>query len=68
MSAPDVHLQIDLSGVILHYAASAEAANALIADEQIHHYLDDITVIPGPTTGLTRLPCECLFSPTACTS
>ncbi|WP_280440390.1 hypothetical protein [Nocardia brasiliensis] len=65
MGTPDVHLQIALSGVVLHYAASPDAADALIADEQIHHYLDGITVVPGAAAGLARLPCERLYSPTA---
>ncbi|QIS05947.1 hypothetical protein F5X71_29810 [Nocardia brasiliensis] len=64
MSARTVHLQIALGGVVLHYAASADAAEALIADEQMHHYLDEIAVIPGAATGLVRLPCEQLYDPT----
>ncbi|WP_406229331.1 hypothetical protein [Nocardia sp. NBC_01009] len=58
---PDVHLRIDLQGVILHYAAHPEAAYRLIEDQRIHHYIDSVSVVPGDGSGLPRLPCEQLY-------
>ncbi|MFE7798790.1 hypothetical protein ACLMAL_15095 [Nocardia sp. CWNU-33] len=58
---PDVHLQIDLHGVVLHYAAHPSAARRLMADESIHHYIDNVSVIPGTAAELPRLPCEQLY-------
>ncbi|MFD0363396.1 hypothetical protein ACFQZZ_18270 [Nocardia sp. GCM10030253] len=58
---PDVHLQVDLHGTILDFAARKSAAERLLADEELHHYLDCVRVLPGDGCGLPRLPCERLY-------
>ncbi|MEV6427651.1 hypothetical protein [Nocardia sp. NPDC051463] len=58
---PDVHLRIDLHGVILHYAAHPVAADRLIEDQRTDHYIDSVSVVPGDGSGLARLPCEQLY-------
>lgn len=57
----DVHVQVDLHGVILHYAAQAAAALRLVHDDQMRRYLTSVILIPGDATGLRRLPCEALY-------
>ncbi|WP_068059446.1 hypothetical protein [Nocardia xishanensis] len=57
----DVHIQVDLQGVILHYAAQAAAALRLMHDDQMRRYLNSVILIPGDATGLRRLPCEALY-------
>ncbi|WP_067464004.1 hypothetical protein [Nocardia amamiensis] len=57
---PDLHLSIFLHGTRLDYAACRTAALRFIAEWHAHER-EPITVIPGPTGGLSRLPCERLY-------
>ncbi|MEU6190274.1 hypothetical protein [Nocardia sp. NPDC047038] len=57
---PDLHLSIFLHGIRLDYAACRTAALRFIAEWHAREH-EPITVIPGPTRGLDRLPCERLY-------
>ncbi|WP_454200049.1 hypothetical protein [Nocardia sp. Marseille-Q1738] len=57
---PDFHLSIILQGARLDYAACRTAALRFITEWHARQH-QPITVIPGPTHGLTRLPCERLY-------
>ncbi|WP_157124102.1 hypothetical protein [Nocardia pseudovaccinii] len=59
---PDVHLRINLRGVILDFIARASAAEQFIEDHKTHHYVDAVSVIPGDGRGLPRLPNEELYA------
>ncbi|MFE9322215.1 hypothetical protein ACIHDR_33490 [Nocardia sp. NPDC052278] len=58
---PDVHLRINLRGVILDFIARASAAEQFIEDHKTHHYVDAVSVVPGDARGLPRLPNEELY-------
>ncbi|WP_280427197.1 hypothetical protein [Nocardia brasiliensis] len=58
---PDLHLAVTLRGEQLDFAACLTSALNFVKDHQQRHYLDDVTVIPGGTTGLRRLPGEELY-------
>lgn len=58
---PDVHLVVVLGGVRLDFAVCRTAALNFIIDHRHHHYVDAVSVIPGETTGLRRLPTERLY-------
>lgn len=58
---PDVHLRVNLRGVILDFTALASAAEQFIEDHKTHHYVDAVSVIPGDGRGLPRLPNEELY-------
>jgi hypothetical protein len=60
-SDPDVHLRINLRGLILNYAARASAAYHFIEDQKSHRYVDSVLVMPGDGSGLPRLPNEELY-------
>ncbi|WP_330228718.1 hypothetical protein OHA40_21705 [Nocardia sp. NBC_00508] len=57
---PDLHLSIFLQGARLDYVACRTAALRFIAEWHARQR-EPITVIPGPTHGLDRLPCERLY-------
>ncbi|WP_067471431.1 hypothetical protein [Nocardia amamiensis] len=60
---PDIHLSIFLHGLRMDFAACLTAASLFARDWHVHHGPDTVTVIPGDTTGLRRLPCERLYLP-----
>ncbi|WP_062983448.1 hypothetical protein [Nocardia anaemiae] len=62
-SDPDVHLSVFLHGVRFDFAVCLTAALIFVEDWRDHHYPDAVTVIPGPTHGLPRLPNERLYLP-----
>ncbi|WP_280251616.1 hypothetical protein [Nocardia abscessus] len=45
----------------LEFAACLTAASIFVQDWRTHHYHDAVTVIPGDTAGLPRLPNERLY-------
>ncbi len=57
---PDFHLSLVLNGARLDYTACRTAALRFIAEWHARQQ-GSITVIPGPTDGLGRLPCERLY-------
>ncbi|WP_433577536.1 hypothetical protein [Nocardia brasiliensis] len=58
---PDVHLRVTLGGCQLDFAACLTCALFFVQEQRQLHYLDDVDVIPGNTTGLRRLPNERLY-------
>ncbi|WP_327111722.1 hypothetical protein OHB12_26590 [Nocardia sp. NBC_01730] len=58
---PDVHLSVFLHGARFDFAACLTAALLFIQDHQTRHHADAVTVLPGDTAELPRLPCERLF-------
>ncbi|WP_280397699.1 hypothetical protein [Nocardia carnea] len=54
---PDLHLSIHLHD----YAACHTAAHHFLHEWRTHHRPDAATVVPGPPTGLSRLPNEHLY-------
>ncbi|MGK8520597.1 hypothetical protein ACRS6B_03085 [Nocardia asteroides] len=59
---PDVHLHVLLDGISLDFAACHTAAMRFIQEWRTVCPAADLTVLPGDTTGLPRLPCERLYS------
>jgi hypothetical protein len=57
----DVHLSVHLHDVRMDFVACLTAALVFMQDWRTHHYPDAVTVIPGDTTGLPRLPNERLY-------
>ncbi|WP_327111958.1 hypothetical protein OHB12_27275 [Nocardia sp. NBC_01730] len=45
----------------MDFVACMTAALMFVQDWRAHHYLDDVTVVPGGTGGLPRLPNERLY-------
>ncbi len=60
---PDIHLRIFLHGVRMDFVACLTAAFQFAQDWRIHHGPDAVTVVPGSTAGLRRLPNERLYLP-----
>ncbi|WP_194835514.1 hypothetical protein [Nocardia sp. XZ_19_369] len=58
---PDVHLVVVLHGQWLDFAASLTSALFFVQEQQQRRYIDSVSVIPGATTGLDRLPNERLY-------
>ncbi|MFG3617835.1 hypothetical protein ACW9HR_05140 [Nocardia gipuzkoensis] len=58
---PDVHLRVLLDGVSLDFAACHTAAMRFIREWRAVRPAADLTVIPGSTIALPRLPCERLY-------
>ncbi|MFI6776674.1 hypothetical protein [Nocardia sp. NPDC050412] len=58
---PDVHLSVFLHGARFDFAVCLTAALVFLDDWRDHHYPDAVTVIPGSTCGLPRLPNERLY-------
>ncbi|MFQ6327771.1 hypothetical protein ACLMAL_16740 [Nocardia sp. CWNU-33] len=57
----DVHLSVQLHDVRMDFAACVTAALVFVQDWRTHHYPDAVTVVPGDTEGLPRLPNERLY-------
>ncbi len=57
----DVHLSIQFHDVRLDFVACRTAALTFIRDWRTRYYQHAVTVIPGDTTGLQRLPNERLY-------
>lgn len=57
----DVRLSIQFHDVRLDFAACRTAASRFVRDWRAYHYPDAVTVIPGDTSGLSRLPNERLY-------
>lgn len=57
---PDVHLSVFLHGARFDYAACTSAARAFLQEWSLRH-TESAAILPGATTGLTRLPCERLY-------
>ncbi|WP_327112766.1 hypothetical protein OHB12_29635 [Nocardia sp. NBC_01730] len=58
---PDVHLSIHLHGVRMDFVACLTAAFRFAQDWHIRQGHGAVTVIPGDTDGLRRLPNERLY-------
>ncbi|CAM4518802.1 hypothetical protein NONI108955_41120 [Nocardia ninae] len=58
---PDVHLAVVLHGRRLDFAACLTSALVFVQEQQQQRYIDSVSVIPGATTGLDRLPNERLY-------
>ncbi|CAM4097387.1 hypothetical protein NONI108955_08785 [Nocardia ninae] len=58
---PDVHLRVTLRGESLDFAACLTSALVFVQEQQQRRYIDSVSVIPGATTGLDRLPNERLY-------
>ncbi|MBF6163984.1 hypothetical protein IU486_04240 [Streptomyces gardneri] len=58
---PDVHLSVYLHDQRMDFAACLTAAVVFVQEWNTHHRPDAVTVLPGDTTGLPRLPCERLY-------
>lgn len=57
----DVHLSVHLHDVRMDFAACVTAALLFVQDWRTYHYHDAVSVIPGDTDGLPRLPNERLY-------
>ncbi|WP_040777787.1 hypothetical protein [Nocardia pneumoniae] len=57
----DVHLSIQFHDLRLDFVACVTAAWTFMQDWRSRHYHDAVTVIPGDTAGLPRLPNERLY-------
>jgi len=57
---PDLHLSFFLRGARLDFVACRTAALRFIAEWHARQQ-ETITVLPGSTLDLTRLPCERLY-------
>ncbi|ONM50604.1 hypothetical protein [Nocardia donostiensis] len=57
---PDLHLSVFLHGARLDFAACRTAALRFIQEWHARQR-SPVTVFPGSTEGLTRLPCERLY-------
>ncbi|WP_280390475.1 hypothetical protein [Nocardia brasiliensis] len=58
---PDAHLAVVLHGRRLDFAACLTSALASVQEQQQRRYIDGVSVIPGATPGLDRLPNERLY-------
>ncbi|MFI7004275.1 hypothetical protein [Nocardia sp. NPDC050175] len=58
---PDLHLRVTLRGERLDFAACLTSALFFLEEQRQRHFMDDVDVIPGATTGLRRLPGERLY-------
>ncbi|WP_194831798.1 hypothetical protein [Nocardia sp. XZ_19_369] len=58
---PDVHLRVTLRGESLDFAACLTSALFFLQEQRQRHFIDDVDVIAGDTTGLRRLPGERLY-------
>ncbi|MEV6340602.1 hypothetical protein AB0M12_38515 [Nocardia vinacea] len=58
---PDVHLSVNLHGVRMEFAACFTAAFIFVQEWSIRCRPNAITVLPGSTDGLVRLPAERLY-------
>ncbi|MEV2223656.1 hypothetical protein AB0E01_27785 [Nocardia vinacea] len=57
----DVRLSVQLHDVRMDYLACLTAALLFVQEWRAHHHPDAVTVIPGETAGLPRLPNERLY-------
>lgn len=57
---PDVHLSVFLHDARFDYAASRSAALLFLAEWNARRP-GAASILPGPATGLPRLPCERLY-------
>ncbi|TLG05829.1 hypothetical protein FEK35_18985 [Nocardia cyriacigeorgica] len=57
---PDLHLSIFFHGARLDFAACRTAALHFIQEWHAREH-EPVTIVPGPTRGLARLPCERLY-------
>lgn len=57
---PDVHLSVFLHDVRFDYAARRSAARLFLTEWNVQRP-GAAAILPGPPTGLPRLPCERLY-------
>lgn len=57
----DVHLHIEFPGVRMDFTACLTAAMIFVQDWRAHRGHESLTVIPGATDDLPRLPNERLY-------